>query len=105
MCDLKLIFQGLSFTKNGTVEGSAGLGRFGHSVTSLGDLNNDGCDGEHAFTSCDDVCWSNGGLYYMQILLLVLHLTKEEKCSFTMGLRRQESTPLCSRQVCCGRVE
>ena len=31
-------------------------GRFGHSVTSLGDLNNDGCDGEHAFTSCDDVC-------------------------------------------------
>ena len=33
-----------------------GLGRFGHSVTSLGDLNNDGCDGEHAFTSCDDVC-------------------------------------------------
>ena len=32
------------------------FGRFGHSVTSLGDLNNDGCDGERTFTSCDDVC-------------------------------------------------
>lgn len=41
----------------------------------------------------------------LQILLLVLHLMKEEKCSFTMDLRRQESTPLYSRQVCCGSSE
>ena len=74
------------------------LGRFGHSVTSLGDLNNDGCDGQHLPVVMMCVQW----WIVLQILLLVLHLIKEEKCSFTMGLKRLESTPLCSRQVCGG---
>ena len=44
--------------KNATIVGSVPFGHFGHSITDLGDLNNDGCDGEkssiwHAMlTSC-----------------------------------------------------
>lgn len=41
-----LISQGSSLVKNLTVEGNVAFGRFGHSLTSLGDLNDDGCDGK-----------------------------------------------------------
>ena len=70
--------------------GSVALGRFGHSVTSLGDLNNDGCDGQHLPVVMMCVQW----WIVLQILLLVLHLMKEEKCSFTMGLRRLKPNPV-----------
>ena len=69
--------------------GSVALGRFGHSVTSLGDLNNDGCDGQHLPVVMMCVQW----WIVLQILLLVLHLMKEEKCSFTMGLIETETKP------------
>ena len=36
--------------RNQTIEGNVAFGRFGHSVTSLGDLNNDGCDGQYVHT-------------------------------------------------------
>lgn len=44
--------QGHSLVRNQTIEGNVAFGRFGHSVTSLGDLNNDGCDGQYVHTIC-----------------------------------------------------
>ena len=84
--------------RNQTIEGNVAFGRFGHSVTSLGDLNNDGCDGQYVHTIimcvvfisvcvCVCVCMCVCVFLILQILQSVLHLMTMEKYLFTMDLK------------------
>ena len=96
---LTLNFQGRSLVKNVTVEGTESLGRFGHSVTNLGDLNGDECDGQY-FCPVHGRWIYNGSCCILQISQSVLHLIKMEKCLFTMDLKAVGwSILLHSRQV------
>lgn len=40
-----MYFQGTELVWNTTLVGTGAFGRYGHAVTSLGDLNDDGFDG------------------------------------------------------------
>lgn len=40
-----VFFKGQGLIKNASIAGQVTFGHFGHSITNLGDLNNDGCDG------------------------------------------------------------